>query len=171
MTGRRGFTLLELLLAVGLMGLMLSLSLPRIGAVKGAFFATEETRNLANAIRSARLAAIEERTTVCLTVAHGDAGRLEERRLPARSWLDIGLGGAAMPARGLTGVWDAPVARSTAVDGRLQFESDPEGLLFFANGTSSGGEILIREPDGHPRHRLVVVPSTGELLVQPCDAS
>jgi len=171
MSDRRGFTLLELLLAIGLMGLMLSLSLPRLGAVRGSFFTNEETRNVANAIRSARLMAIADRTTVCLAVSRGDDSLLEERRLPSQSWLDIGVGGAAMPQRGLTGVWDAPVARSTPVDGRFLMSSEADGILFFANGTSSGGEILIQETDGRPRHRLVIVPATGELLVQPCDAS
>ena len=51
---RRNETLLELLLVMAVMGLALGLGLPRIGAVRTAYLAAEEAREVAGFLRAAR---------------------------------------------------------------------------------------------------------------------
>ena len=50
---RRGFTLLELMLVMAVMSLALGLGLPRIGAVRTAYLAGEEAREVAAFVRAA----------------------------------------------------------------------------------------------------------------------
>ena len=163
---RLGFTLLELLLAIGLMGLMLGLTLPRVGAVKKAYFATEEARAVANSIRSAQDSAIARRTTVALTINPDFENSLEVRRLQAQSWHAGDSAGLASGGRGWQAIREAPVVRSTVIAGRLRLESGKQGILFFANGTSTGGEIMIEDEDGRVQHHFRIEPSTGELYGQ-----
>ena len=165
-SSRQGFTLLELLLAIGLMGLMMGLTLPNIGAVKNAYFATEEAKSIANSIRSARVDAISHRTTVALTTTPGSRNLLEERRLSVQSWYAGDSAGLASEDRGWGGIWEAPVVRSTEVSGGLRLESSEPGILFFANGSSTGGEIMIHDEDGRLQHHFFIDPSTGELFRQ-----
>ena len=161
-----GFTLLELLLAIGLMGLMLGLTLPNVGAVKQAYFATEEAKAVANTIRSARVEAISNRTTVALTITPDTRNHLEERRLPVQSWYAGDSAGLASEDRGWSGIWEAPVVRSTEVSGHLLLESPESGILFFANGSSTGGEIMLHDQDGELKRHFLIDSSTGELFVQ-----
>lgn len=163
---RRGFTLLELLLAIGLMGLMLGLTLPRISAVKTAYFATEEAGSLANAIRGARISAIAGRTTVALTISPDKMNVLEERRLPVQSWHAGDSAGLASGERDWRGIREAPVVRRTEVTGWLNLEYPVTGILFFANGSSSGGEITIKDESGDQQHHFLIDSATGELFVQ-----
>ena len=163
---RRGFTLLELLLAMALMGLMLGLTLPRIGAVKMAYFATEEARRVANAIRAARAGAITCRTTVALTISPDKVNVLEERRLSVQSWHAGDSAGLASGRRDWRGIREAPVVRRTEVTGRLRLEFPVTGILFFANGSSSGGEIIMRDGNDDTQHHFMVDSTTGELFVQ-----
>ncbi len=161
-----GFTLLELLLAIGLMGLMLGLTLPNVGAVKQAYFATEEAKAVANTIRLSRVDAISNRTTVALTIAPDTRNHLDERRLPVQSWYAGDSAGLASEDRGWNGVWEAPVVRSTEVLGHLLLESPEAGILFFANGSSTGGEIMLHDEDGQLKRHFLIDSSTGELFVQ-----
>ena len=161
-----GFTLLELLLAIGLMGLMLGLTLPNVGAVKQAYFATEEAKAVANTIRSARVDAISNRTTVALTITPDTRNHLEERRLPVQSWYGGDSAGLASEDRGWSGIWEAPVVRSTEVSGHLLFKSPESGILFFANGSSTGGDIMLHDKDGELKRPFLIDSSTGDLVVQ-----
>jgi len=163
---RQGFTLLELLLAIGAMSLLLGLNLPRIGAVKKAYFASEEAKEVVNFVRAARLDAIVNRTTVGLAIATGDRNHLEERRLPSQSWYDEESSGFATENRDWRGIWETAVTRSIEVSGRLRLESIHPGILFFANGSSSGGEIMIHDEDGSLRHHFLIDAVTGELFIQ-----
>ena len=165
-SSRQGFTLLELLLAIGLMGLMMGLTLPNVGAVKKAYFATEEAKGLANSIRSARIHAISSRATVALTTTPERRNLLEVRRLSVQSWHAGDSAGLASGDRGWRGIWEAPVVRRTEVSGHLQLESPEPGILFFANGSSTGGEVMIHDDEGRLKHHFLIDSSTGELYVQ-----
>ena len=148
------------------MGLMLGLTLPRIGAVKTAYFATEEAGSVANAIRGARVGAITGRTTVALTISPGEANVLEERRLAVQSWHAGDSAGLASGHKDWRGIREAPVVRRTEITGRLHLEFPVTGILFFANGSSSGGEITIRDGNDDTQHHFLVDSATGELFVQ-----
>lgn len=163
---RLGFTLLELLLAIGLMGLLLGLTLPRVGAVKESYFAAEETQAVANFLRSAQDAAISRRTTAAVTIGSDERNILEERQLEVRSWHAGDSAGLVADSRDWQEIWEAPVARRTRISGRLRLEGTDQGILFFANGSSTGGEVLIEDEEGRTRCRFHIEASTGEVYVQ-----
>ena len=158
--------MLELLLAIGLMGLMLGLTLSNVGAVKKAYFATEEAKAVANSIREARVDAISNRTTVALTITPDSRNLLEKRRLSVQSWHAGDSAGLASGNKGWSGIWEAPVLRSTEVVGHLLLESSEPGILFFANGSSTGGEIMLHDEEGRLQRHFLIDSSTGELFVQ-----
>ncbi len=164
---RGGFTLVELLLVVCVMSLALGLSLPRIGAVKADYLAAEEARGVEGLIRAARADAVALRTTVGVAVAEGAAGVLELRRMPGRTW---NVDEAALPtAEGVGGpeVWSAEVVRTAEVGGRLRVVADGRGILFFANGASTGGVVMVLDEDGGMRRRFRIDAETGGLTAQP----
>lgn len=163
---RRGFTLLELLLAITLMGLMLGMALPRVGGVRSAYFATESAKSLANSIRAARITAVKYRTTVALMAVPGRRDLLEERRFSVRPWGGQDPAGLAFQFEESGTVWDAPVVRDHELAGDLELVSSGDGILFFPNGTSSGGEILVRDEDGKIQTHFLVDALTGELFTQ-----
>jgi prepilin-type N-terminal cleavage/methylation domain-containing protein len=162
----RGFTLVELLLVISVMGLALGLSLPRVGAVREAYFATEEVREVAGFLRAAKHDAVANRTTVGLAAAVDAANVLEQRRLPACSWRTDEAAHPRMEFRDRGEVWDADVVRRTEVAGRVRLISDGPGILFFANGTSTGGEIMIFAEDGGLQCHFRIDPGTGEFIAQ-----
>lgn len=161
---RGGFTLLELLLAIGVMGLVLGLGLPRLGAVKESFLAVEEAREVAALVRTARLDAVANRAAVTVAVA-ADGGALELRRARPGTWT-VG-GDQAVAADGdPQEPWQGAALRRVAVSGRLDLVTPGPGILFHANGTSSGGELLLCGGDGRLRHRILVDAGTGQVHVQ-----
>lgn len=164
---RGGFTLLELLLAIGVMSLVLALGLPRMGAVRGSFLVDEEARAVAGFVRAARLDAVACRVPVTVTVAPGDRPALQWRRADARSW--AGEDDAPPRASGASdeAAADAPSVRTLRLDGAVRVLA-PEGdaIVFFADGTSGGGHLTLRAPDGRTRHRLRVDAATGAVMVQ-----
>lgn len=163
---RGGFTLLELLLAISLLGVVLGLAFPRIGAVRDSFLASESERALVNTVRSARLTAVRERTTVAVMVGEADAGRLVVRKLDPVPWPDLELGPLAVEGMDWSGVWEAPVFRSWAGEGRLELSADGPGIAFFAGGMSTGGRIALRDQDGGETFRLQVESGTGEVFTR-----
>lgn len=162
----RGFTLIELLLTIGLMGLMLGLSLPRISAVKDSYFAAEEAKEIANTIRAARMDAITNRTTVGLVISSDGNNVLERRRVQVKSWQASAVPGLATENQGWSEIWDAPPIHRTKVSGHMVMDSPKQGILFFANGSSTGGEIATHDESGILQHHFRILPTTGELLVQ-----
>jgi prepilin-type N-terminal cleavage/methylation domain-containing protein len=163
---RRGFTLLELMLVMAVMSLALGLGLPRIGAVRTAYLAGEEAREVAAFVRAARMDAVASRTTVGLTNAPSRADALEQRRLPVQAWTTTEAAAPVTEARDHLGIWDAAVVHRVTVSGAIRLETDGQGILFFANGSSSGGEILLYTPDGRLRHHFRVDPATGAIVAQ-----
>ena len=164
--GRAGFTLLELLLAISLMGLILGMAVPRFSAVRTQYFAEESERGLVNSVRSARVSAIRWRTPVALTVAGDNGSRLEERRLPPRSWSEAEPEGCFRKVADWETVWDAPIARTYAAGGAIELQALEEGIVFFPNGTSTGGRITVTDVDGKVVSMLMIDPHTSEVLTK-----
>lgn len=165
-TSRPGFTLVELLLAITLMGLVVGLAVPRIGAVRSTYFAAESAKTVANALRSARIGAIRDRTTVALVPAQDGGNVLEDRRLPRSPWGAEGpvRQGADQPAE--QAVWSAPVVRTIALTGEFEIHGPGEGILFYPDGSSSGGQIIVRGQDGSEQHHFLIESLTGEVFIQ-----
>jgi prepilin-type N-terminal cleavage/methylation domain-containing protein len=164
---RGGFTLLELLLAIGVMSLVLALGLPRMGAVRGSFLVDEEARAVAGFVRAARRDAVSCRAPVVVTVAAGDAAVLEWRRAGAQPW----TGDDEQPPRasGASGeaAADTPPVRTLRLDGAVRvLAPGGDAIVFFADGASSGGQLTLCAPGGGAVHRLRVDASTGAVMIQ-----
>ena len=163
---RGGFTLLELLLALGVVSLALALALPRVGAVRAAYLAAEEAREVAGFVRAARLDAIANRTLVGLAMASDRDDVLEHRRVQVRSWWTAEDSRPAMTPRDDQDIWSGSLVRVASFSGTLRMECAGQGILFFANGSSTGGQISLNDADGRPRHRFRIDPATGEVFAQ-----
>jgi prepilin-type N-terminal cleavage/methylation domain-containing protein len=66
---RRGFTLIEVLLVLAVMGLTLGIALPRLGALRNSLAVTRAAEEIATAHRRARVVAILRGRAVVLSVS------------------------------------------------------------------------------------------------------
>jgi prepilin-type N-terminal cleavage/methylation domain-containing protein len=165
-TDRRGFTLLELLLAISVMGVILGLGLPRLEAVRDSYLSTEQARQVAGFLRAARLDAVACRTTVAVTMEVGADDVLELRRLEDGRWPAQDEHQAGLDAAGDPNIWIAPVVRRIRVDGALRLQADGTAILFHANGRSGGGVVSLAGPGDGRGYDYLVEPSTGEIHMQ-----
>lgn len=153
-------------MAITLMGLVVGLAVPRIGAVRGTYFAAESAKTVANALRSARIGAMRDRTTVALLPAPGDPTVLEDRRLPARSWAESDAAWLAVQWRQDDVIWDGQLVRKIQLTGQVEVTAPGQAILFYADGSSTGGEIVVRDEDYQVQHHFRVDATTGEIFVQ-----
>ena len=159
---RAGFTLLELLLAVSILGLALGLGLPRVEAVREGFLRTEELRAVEGLLRAARASAIEHRATVTVAVAADDDRTLVRRRGPGVSW----SGPSTTHSDRMVPPSRDAVVRRRRGRARLEIHA-PDGVLrFHADGSSSGGEIRLRGDGGRPIGDIGVDPATAALVTR-----
>ena len=158
-----GFTLLELLLAITLVGLVLSMSLPRIEAVRDGLRDDEDARAVAVLLSTARDLAISTGTTSAVSIAPADPRTLELR---------IGeqvapLGEAPVPSAFLPdGEGTEDVVRRVRVRGRIELLADRDRILFFSDGRSAGGDLLLRGAAQRVQHRFRVVDGPAHVLVE-----
>ena len=157
---------MELLLAIGLMGLIMGMAFPHFGNVRSTFFSTEADRGLANSVRTARISAIRGRTTVALTVPYGRGNLLQERQLPRQDWPWEENDRLTVHGIDWDSVWEAPVIRTFESSGTIELKSAERGIVFFANGTSTGGEIIVTDEAGSLVSHFLVDPHTSELFTQ-----
>jgi len=75
-SARDGFTLLEIILVITLLGIVLALALPRIGSVGANYLLDEEASQLINAISSGRLRAIKNHIAVRINIDPDHANTL-----------------------------------------------------------------------------------------------
>jgi general secretion pathway protein H len=119
-----GFTLLELILALGILALVAVFAVPVATRPAGDATLTATAYRLANAMRMARAAAIRDNSERVLTLDL--AGR--------RFWVD-----------GVTGV--SPIASGIAVDfitlRKEQLSAHRGRLRFFVDGSASGGNVIL----------------------------
>jgi general secretion pathway protein H len=138
-----GFTLMELLVVLGILGLVLTLAVPSLGRSLPGLQLQTDARTVAAALREARMLAIggnretrlvvdvEQRT---LQLGDGDAVRLNPQ-------LGISL---------LTAASEAPAAETG-------------GISFFPDGTSTGGRVTLSL--GERQRHVVVDWLTGKVSV------
>lgn len=158
-----GFTLLELLLVVALVGLVLGLTLPRVDAVRDAFLCDEDARSIAVLLRSARHDAVTRRATTAVSIARDEVRTLELRIVEGSTWPDEdpGIGAAACVAH----IDDAPVRR-VEVSHRIDLVAAEDQILFYADGRSSGGDVAVVDDRDRVLHRLRVDASTAHVLIE-----
>lgn len=142
----RGFTLLEVLVVLFLMGLAYAMAMPMIGSGAAALELKSTTRQLAAGLRKARGNAITQRHETVLTLdvgkrLFGISGDPKTHVLPAR--VEISL----------------ITARSEQLDDQIG------NVRFFPDGTSTGGKITLSV--GETRQALNIDWLTGKVVVTP----
>ncbi len=122
-TTNAGFTLLEMLIVIAILGLVGTIAIPALLRPSDRLQLQASTRDIVNALRLTRAAAIARSTPMTLVIDL-DKGALESPVVPARTFV-----------KGL--------------EARLKI-AEPErvspsrgGFRFFADGSSTGGEISL----------------------------
>jgi general secretion pathway protein H len=118
-----GFTLLEMLVVLAILGLVAALAIPTLRRPPDNLRLEAATRNLASALRLSRAQAITRNTDVVLAV---DA----DRRIFASS---TGLSIELDQEISVKMIFAAPLRRGRAAG----------AIRFFRDGTSSGGDIVL----------------------------
>ena len=120
-----GFTLLELLVVLGILALAGTLALPLVNRPVGDVTLVATAKNLANAMRLARASAIRDNAERTLTI---DLARRQ-------FWVD-----------GVTGA--SPIASGIAVDvvtlQKEQLSARQGRMRFFVDGSATGGNVVLR---------------------------
>ena len=132
-----GFTLIELMVALALVGLFLALALPNFPVLTNGAQLGASSRELTAALREARSQAIRENREIRIAIAADGAS--------------YAVDGVARPFR------------AAAID-RLAFDAAKRGsaaLSFFADGASSGGRFALAR--GGLSREVVVDPVTGRV--------
>lgn len=129
-----GFTLMELLVVLGVIGLVLALAVPSFSRVLPALELRTDARNVAGALREARALAIGRNRETTLTID------VEQRSLRLGDEAPIRLS----PHLGMSLL---TASSETA-------ETGSGGISFFPDGTSTGGRVTLRLGE---RQRHVVV--------------
>lgn len=142
----RGFTLLELLVVLFLMGLAYALAAPSIGAGAASLELKSATRQLAAGLRKARSVAITRQHEAVLTVdvgRHAFAVTGDEKIYPLPKRVEINL-----------------ITAQTE-----QIQDQVGNLRFFPDGTSTGGLITLSV--GESRQAINIDWLTGKIVITP----
>lgn len=141
----RGFTLLELLVVLAIMGLLLGLAAPRFHNIVPGFELQSSTRELAAALRETRSRALERGEPALLVVdlagrRYGLGGSTQSKELPR----------------------DIVLEALTAADD-ISEETRRAGFRFFPDGSATGGRITLSR--GEQEYRIDIDWLTGRVSI------
>lgn len=142
----RGFTLLELLVVLFIMGLGYALAAPMIGAGAATLELKSATRQLAAGLRKTRNTAVTRQQEAVMTVDVGNrafAITNDARVYPLPKRVEISL-----------------ITAQTE-----QLQSQLGNIRFFPDGSSTGGRLTLSV--GESRHAIDVDWLTGKVMVTP----
>lgn len=142
---RRGFSLLELVFSLVILGLLASAAVPALGGIRDRYTVQSVAGAIAGAHNRARIRAILE----------GQVTELEVR--PDSLILRVGTGGAALP------VWGAPGPLASGVN----MTSPPRTLTFAPSGITMGFANATFVVTRRGARRQVVVSRLGRVRVIP----
>ena len=150
--GKRGFTIVELLVVMGVIGLLLAISIPAATRYTGRMRLGAATREVMGLLSLARSSAISSRMpqTVLVDV---DAGRLLIEDSPD----------AAVQTKAVT-LASSVVVRVTTSDGRIL--DAPVRLAFQPNGSLAGRSVEMTLSDGSRAQAISIAAPTGAIIVR-----
>ncbi len=149
--GDRGFTLLELLMAVLVLALVLAVSYPSLSRGSSSIRLRTTGRDVLNTLRYAREKAVTEQTGMRVTIDR------EKQTLILTDDLGDGRRSYALPA-------DVKIHRISL--GSEEVLEGPAAIRFLPNGSSERVELLLRS-DGGSMLRIVSDPITGGARIEP----
>lgn len=173
---QRGFTILEIVVVVALMGLIAAIAGPRIGSgLKGTENRTS-IRKFAAALRAARMTAVSRKARV-LVVAELDGNTCEFRFQPAGrrghsagTRVNDGSGSGQISGSGsaIPEIFQSPLE----LTGDVRFtgfrtpdsstDAERAAIMFLPHGNSTGGTFFIGSENG-PSHQVSIDPVTGRV--------
>lgn len=145
-TGRRGFTLLELLVVLVLVSLMTALVAPRLAGTLASTSARTSVKRIAAALRYARNQAASEKA-VYVAAFHRETSRVAVGRMPDPA------GGKPVSEEDALLLIDPRVftlakgvrIESVASASGEPEDTDPARIIFYPNGASSGGKVIVAD--------------------------
>ena len=143
--GAQGFTLIELIVALGIMALGVAVALPYFQGTRAGHQLRATAYEIAGQLRDARATA--QARNIDQAVILDVASR--------RMWLDGSERRRALPAR---------MAVDVEVPAAEQLAASVVRLRFFADGSASGGKLVLR--DGGRRATVSVNWLTGDVRVE-----
>lgn len=136
--GAAGFTLVELLVVLLIMGLMASIAAPYFGRLAPRLEAKATARQVVSLLRSARGVAIRDNREVAVVV------NLDDRTLT----VDSGGSSGGGSGRGMT---VADGLGLQLLTGTAELIDDGSARIrFYPDGTSTGGRVTISDPGSDP---------------------
>lgn len=150
MARNKGFTLLELLVVLVLISVVTALVAPRFSAPLGNLQLKTAVKKIAGSLRYARsLAAGEKISRVCLFDFENQIVTINSAPAQTEPEQNAGDENAAPPnSRRITYALPKGVALKHAYAGDAMVDSGVFQLVFYANGSSSGGDIVIEGDNG-----------------------
>lgn len=173
---RRGFTLVELMVVLGVIILLLAMILPTIGPMQRRGRMNDAATRAGSAFREARTKAIA--TSTDCTVDFPDAARIRWQ------WVTKYLGGAGTPPAGARWAPDIPVgdpyagyrhesvwilpesAMVTLPDGVHIDGALPAPVVFYPDGSCGGVTIILKGPQNAGVKKITVGGSSGRVAVE-----
>ena len=148
----KGFTFIEILLVLVLIGTIIGMSLPEIRSHFG-YYALETTaRTAAQFFRYAQYRAIADRTTTAVAVV---AKKNQYRMMQSRE-----QEGEEPKMTAVEGEWGRPVI----VKPPIVIDAKSETVLYFPDGSSSGGGIVFKREELSAR--VGVRQGLGRLVIE-----
>ena len=86
--------------------------------------------------------------------------------MPRRDWPTEETDHLVVEPLDWSSIWEAPVIRTFEVTGVIELDCEGRGIVFFPNGSSTGGRIIVSDQDGIPISEYLVDPHTSELFTQ-----
>lgn len=142
---KKGFTLIELLVVLVLISLVTALVAPRLTSPLGNLQLKTAVKKVAGSLRYARsLAASEKENRVCVFDFENQKLTIYSESNPS----DGNDSNAPEGGRGITYVLPKGVSLKQAYAGETAVDTGLFKVVFFASGSSSGGDIVLEGENG-----------------------
>lgn len=169
---QRGFTVLELLIALGILALLLGVAVPSFGALRRHADLTAATNQLLWALHFARSSAIRDGIPVTLCLTADDVSCVPSPDSAGRGWLVIGRPAGAVGLSPEPNGEDGQLLHQFRLPAALAvYGSRPAVTFWPASRAGMTSTFDLCEVGERPRGRAVIVSQTGRPRVSAEEAS